>query len=151
MCQIHQDDDCLAAVACGLGGGSLVNAGVMLPTPASTRRKLKWPKDWERDWEFCQASAAAMLRIQTIPPKFQNTKVMDEVLREYCDSSADDPPLKLSVNFDMEDHLSATGSKKSGEMGSCLACGNCLAGCPFGAKNSTDKTYLISAVQVCFV
>ncbi|XP_031103102.1 uncharacterized protein LOC116006754 [Ipomoea triloba] len=143
--QIHQEQDCLAAVACGLGGGSLVNAGVMLPTPASTRRNPKWPKEWETDWEFCQASAAAILRIQTIPAKFQTAKVMDQVLRECLDSSADAPPLKLSVNFDMEDHH--LPSKTPRQMGTCLACGNCLAGCPFGAKNSTDKTYLVSAVQ----
>ncbi|KAJ6361854.1 hypothetical protein OIU78_002296 [Salix suchowensis] len=43
-------EDSLAAVACGLGGGSLVNAGVMLPTPTRARRNPKWPKEWEMDW-----------------------------------------------------------------------------------------------------
>ncbi|KAA8518556.1 hypothetical protein F0562_016030 [Nyssa sinensis] len=32
-------------------------------------------------------------------------------------------------------------------MSSCLACGNCLAGCPYNAKNSTDRNYLVSAIQ----
>ncbi|KAI3749923.1 hypothetical protein L2E82_20544 [Cichorium intybus] len=47
------------------------------------------------------------------------------------------------------DSLAATGAhlKRPKELGSCIACGNCLAGCPYNAKNSTDKTYLISAVE----
>ena len=41
-------------------------------------------------------------------------------------------------------------SMKLQQMNSCLACGNCLAGCP-DAKNSTDKNYIISAVQANFL
>ncbi|KAJ6698372.1 CHOLESTEROL OXIDASE [Salix purpurea] len=44
--QLHEQKDSLAAVACGLGGGSLVNAGVMVPTPTRARRNPKWPKEW---------------------------------------------------------------------------------------------------------
>ncbi|KAG6770376.1 hypothetical protein POTOM_026057 [Populus tomentosa] len=63
-------NDSLAAVSCGLGGGSLVNAGVMLPTPIRARRNLKWPKEWERDRDICESSAASMLRIQSSSVKF---------------------------------------------------------------------------------
>ncbi|KAG5556517.1 hypothetical protein RHGRI_006949 [Rhododendron griersonianum] len=49
-------------------------------------------------------------------------------------------PVKLSVTFDIEDKPNR--SLENQGMGSCLACGNCLAGCPYNAKNSTDKTYL---------
>ncbi|KAG5556516.1 hypothetical protein RHGRI_006948 [Rhododendron griersonianum] len=55
--QLYKQDDSLAAVACGLGGGSLVNAGVMILTPLRAQRNPKWPREWERDWESCEASA----------------------------------------------------------------------------------------------
>ncbi|XP_073154954.1 uncharacterized protein [Henckelia pumila] len=134
--QVYQQDDSLAAMACGLGGGSLVNAGVMMPAPVRTRRDAKWPKDWEMDWERCEALASDMLRIQKLPFMFQNAKIMEEVVdQDYFTSQ-----LKLSVNFSDEDG-------KNPETANCLACGNCLSGCPYNAKNSTDKNYLHSAIQ----
>ncbi|CAL5389209.1 unnamed protein product [Camellia sinensis] len=142
--ELYKQDDALAAMACGLGGGSLMNAGVMLPTPIRARRNPKRPKEWERDWEACQASASSMLRIQSVPVKFANAKIMEEVAGEEFEETSQGP-LKLSVNFEIEEQASNT--MKSQEMGTCLACGNCLAGCPYNAKNSTDKTYLVSAVQ----
>ena len=66
-------------MACGLGGGSLVNARVMLPTPVHARRNPKWPKEWERDWDDCEASAVAMLRTQSVPVKFPAAKVLGEI------------------------------------------------------------------------
>ncbi|XP_059645979.1 uncharacterized protein LOC132289661 [Cornus florida] len=142
--QVYIQDDSLAAVACGLGGGSLVNAGVMLPTPARARKNPKWPKEWERDWKMCEASASAMLGIQTVPVKFPNAKVMEEIVEEEMEESCRGS-LKLSVNFETEEQPS--NPTKSQEMGSCVACGNCLVGCPYNAKGSTDKNYLVSAIQ----
>ncbi|KAK9289704.1 hypothetical protein L1049_007863 [Liquidambar formosana] len=142
--QMYEQDDSVAMVACGLGGGSLVNAGVMLPTPVRARRNPKWPKEWEKDWEICEASASTMLRIQSVPTKFPNARIMGEIaeedMEETCQSS-----MKLSVNFDLEE--SPSNSMKPQQMGSCLACGNCMSGCPYNAKNSTDKNYLVSAIQ----
>ncbi|XP_038697798.1 uncharacterized protein LOC119995391 [Tripterygium wilfordii] len=144
--QVYEQNNCLAVVACGLGGGSLVNAGVMLPTPFRARRDPKWPKEWERDWDICEAFAAAMLRIQSVPVKFPMGKVMERIV----DGEMDESSIKLSVNFDLEDLPTHLGQSR--QMNSCLACGNCLSGCPYNAKNSTDKNYLLSAIQAgCIV
>ncbi|KAK3226904.1 hypothetical protein Dsin_006766 [Dipteronia sinensis] len=145
LLQVYEQGDSVAAVACGLGGGSLVNAGVMMPTPVRARRNPKWPKDWEGEWNSCEASAATMLRIQSVPVRFPNAKVVGDIaIGEIEDCSEDS--IKLSINFDLEEPLS------SQQMGSCLACGNCLAGCPYNAKNSTDKNYILSAIQAgCIV
>ncbi|KAI3871972.1 hypothetical protein MKX03_016745 [Papaver bracteatum] len=138
--QLHVQDDSVAAVACGLGGGSLINAGVMISTPVRIRRNPKWPKEWERDWDICEAAASSMLRAQSIPNEFSNAKVMKEIVEEEIEEFY--PNLfKLSMNFNAEEPESST------KMGSCLACGNCLSGCPYNAKNSTDKNYLALAVQ----
>ena len=88
---MYEQDDSLAAVACGLGGGSLVNAGVMIPTPIRARRNSKWPKEWEKDWEICEASASAMLRIQSIPVKFPIAKTMEEIAEREIEESFQSP------------------------------------------------------------
>lgn len=132
-------------MACGLGGGSLINAGVMLPTPVRARRDPKWPKAWEKDWDISEASAKKMLRVQSIPVKFQNAKIMEDVIEAEFETSIDDQ-LTVGMNFDIEEKL--FHSKRSHGAGSCLACGNCLSGCPYNAKNSTDASYLASAVEV---
>ena len=134
-------------MACGLGGGSLINAGVMLPTPIRARRNLKWPKEWERDWDVCESSAAAMLRIQSSSVKFPIAKVMGEIAEAEFEANIESS-VKLSVNFDVEEPPS--NPPRPEQINSCFACGNCLAGCPYNAKNSTDKNYLISAIQACF-
>ncbi|KAM7512686.1 hypothetical protein LguiB_011561 [Lonicera macranthoides] len=142
--QVYMQEDSLAAMACGLGGGSLVNAGVMLRTPVRAKRNPKWPKEWERDWEICEASASSMLRTQSIPIKFPNAKIMEQIVGEGCEEISQ-IPLKLSVNFDVEELPSNSGN--SNKTSSCIACGNCLSGCPYNAKNSTDKNYLASAIE----
>ncbi|XP_059595149.1 uncharacterized protein LOC132254185 [Vitis vinifera] len=145
--QVYEQDDSLAAVACGLGGGSLVNAGVMIPTPIRARRNSKWPKEWEKDWEICEASASAMLSIQSIPVKFPIAKTMEEIAEREIEESFQSP-MKLSMNFSRDEQQ--LDSMKPKQMGSCLACGNCLSGCPYNAKNSTDKNYIDLAVQAHF-
>ncbi|XP_038881939.1 uncharacterized protein LOC120073271 [Benincasa hispida] len=142
--QVFEQNDSLATVACGLGGGSLVNAGVMLPTPVLVRKDPNWPKEWERDWSFCEAAAAAMLKVQSIPVKFPSAKVLEEIVDEEIEGSFESS-LNLSINFDIEESLSS--SQKIQQRGNCLACGNCLAGCPYNAKSSTDKNYLLAAIQ----
>ena len=142
--QLYDQNDSLAAVACGLGGGSLVNAGVIVPTPVRARRNPKWPNEWERDWDNCEASALAMLRPQGVPVKFPVAKVFGEIADGQIEQSFE-TSVKLSINFNLEEPTA-----NSQTMGSCLACGNCLAGCPYNAKGSTDKNYLHSAIQAYF-
>ncbi|KAH0464804.1 hypothetical protein IEQ34_004907 [Dendrobium chrysotoxum] len=150
--QIHEEGDSLAAVACGFGGGSLVNAGVLLPTPIRTRRDPRWPKDWNKDWEHYERLASSMLGAQVVPAEFTNAQVMTQILEEEIEDYKPDP-IKLSINFgrkeeeeeeEEEERHNLVGSKK---LESCLACGNCLSGCPYNAKNSTDKNYLALAVE----
>ncbi|TYK07420.1 uncharacterized protein E5676_scaffold202G001470 [Cucumis melo var. makuwa] len=142
--QVFEQNDSIATVACGLGGGSLVNAGVMVPTPVLVRRDPNWPKEWERDWNFCESAATAMLKVQSIPIKFPSAKVLDEIVDEEIEGCFESS-LNLSIDFDLEESLS--NSRKIQQRGNCLACGNCLAGCPYNAKSSTDKNYLLTAIQ----
>lgn len=141
--QIHEQDDSLVGAICGLGGGSLANAGVMVSTPVRVKRNPKWPKEWKNNWEDCEASASAMLRPQSVPLEFANARAMREVCDEIEESSAGS--IKLIVNFGHE----GPDSIGSQRLEKCLACGNCMSGCPYNAKNSTDKNYLAAAIQAC--
>ncbi|ONK71300.1 uncharacterized protein A4U43_C04F7050 [Asparagus officinalis] len=134
--QVHDQGDSVAAVACGLGGGSLVNAGVIVPTPARVKKDPRWPKEWNKDWDLYEQFASSMLGAQSIPVEFPNARVMKQIAEEEIEDCRPDP-IKLSINF-------GQGSQQTE---SCLACGNCLSGCPYNAKNSTDKNYLASAIQ----
>ena len=91
-----------------------------------------------------------MMRIQSVPNKFPNAKIMEEVTEEDQYEATSQSSLKLGVNFDIEEVQPHDQISKSKDIGRCLACGNCLAGCPYNAKLSTDKTYLVSALQVRF-
>ncbi|PIA59188.1 hypothetical protein AQUCO_00400216v1 [Aquilegia coerulea] len=142
LIQVYEQEDSLAAVACGLGGGSLINAGVMVSTPLRARRNKKWPKEWNNDWEVCEAYASNMLQAQSVPVEFPNAKVMRQMVAdeiEECSPSS----IKLSINFKSKE--ASSNSMGSQTTDSCRACGNCLSGCPYNAKNSTDKNYLASA------
>ncbi|KAK4419409.1 hypothetical protein Salat_2353800 [Sesamum alatum] len=123
--KIHVQDDALAVTACGLGGGSLVNAGEMLQTTARARRDPRWPKDWEKIGTDDRQKSSEVSEFQ------DHGRVIGEEYEENIDN-----PMKLSMNFDIEEHVS--NSRRSQETGSCLACGNCIAGCPYNAKNSPD-------------
>ncbi|KAK9126349.1 hypothetical protein Scep_015195 [Stephania cephalantha] len=137
--QIHEQGDSVAVTACGLGGGSLINAGVLVSTPVRARRNPKWPKEWDKDWELCEATASTMLGSQSAPVEFSNDQVMNNIVEEEIEESFRSS-INLSINFE---------SSSQGKQGlsSCLACGNCLSGCPYNAKNSTDKNYLASAIK----
>ncbi|KAG9459072.1 hypothetical protein H6P81_003580 [Aristolochia fimbriata] len=146
--QIHIQGDSLTGVVCGLGGGSLVNAGVMASTPARARKNLKWPKEWYNGWEAYEASALEMLRPHSVPLEFPSASVMRRIAEEIEDMRPN--PIKLTMNIGGEGDRASAGAPQS--LGSCLACGNCMSGCPYNAKNSTDKNYLARAVQTgCIV
>ncbi|KAK9127825.1 hypothetical protein Syun_016622 [Stephania yunnanensis] len=137
--QIHEQGDSVAVTACGLGGGSLINAGVLASTPIRARRNPKWPKEWDKDWELCEATASTMLGSQSAPVEFSNDQVMNNIVEEEIEESFRSS-INLSINFE------SSSQGKEG-LSSCLACGNCLSGCPYNAKNSTDKNYLASAIK----
>lgn len=148
LLQILEEGDSLSAVACGFGGGSLINAGVLMSTPVRARRDTKWPKDWNKDWEHFEGLASSMLGAQVAPGEFPNARVIKQILQEEIEDYKPDP-IKLSIKFNRneeEDDERPAGNKM---LETCLACGNCLSGCPYNAKNSTDKNYLSLAIEAC--
>ncbi|XP_057857842.2 uncharacterized protein LOC131066953 [Cryptomeria japonica] len=137
--QVIKQEDSVAMVCSGLGGGSLINAGVMAPTPMRARRDPRWPKEWEGSWSSSQARAIKVLQPETIPHQFPSSKVMRDISGEIEESTLD--PIQTSIKFDQ-------GESSAGlHQNACMACGNCLSGCPYNSKGSTDKNYLALAIE----
>ncbi|BBN09662.1 cholesterol oxidase [Marchantia polymorpha subsp. ruderalis] len=139
--QIRVDGECLALTGAGVGGGSLINAGVVAPTPARTRRDPRWPPEWEKEWAKYEAMSASMLEPETVPYSFPKNEVMNAIKDEIED--VQDGPKNIKVSMRFSDVTNVAGIKQN----ACTACGNCISGCNYNAKNSTDKNYIAAALS----
>ena len=120
--------DVLALSGVGVGGGSLVYAAVLLEANAAVFADPAWEgADWQVELAPHYATAARMLG-RTVNPTFG---AQDAWLREAARSLgvADSyGPTPQGIDFD-----------------TCISCGACMTGCPEGAKNTVDRTYLAQA------
>jgi choline dehydrogenase-like flavoprotein/pimeloyl-ACP methyl ester carboxylesterase len=138
--------DVCALVANGLGGGSLINAGVMARPTDAVLRSDAWPQQLREGSGLADFYAEAermlaprqdrglnrfdQLSDDRIPPKFQ-------ALKELRSDAFTSAPLSIAID----------GGKNSAgvELNKCLGCGDCATGCNHQAKNSLDQNCLVSA------
>lgn len=130
----------------GLGGGSIVWAGVLLEPgedfyAAPAMRALG--VDWRSELAPHLARAARMLGRVTSPHRGP----MDDHLRAAARAvGAEDTygPVPLAIHFGREGvtepdpFFGGEGPDRTG----CRLCGECLLGCPYGAKNQLTRNYL---------
>jgi cholesterol oxidase len=130
-------------VGCGLGGSSLINAGVSLRAQRRVFDDPAWPRDLRVEIDTALSNAydraEEMLRPSPYPklypllPKLHALKTAAERLEVPCLK----PPLNVSFH---------TGINHVGvHQGACRLCGDCIAGCNHSAKNSIAMTYLPDA------
>lgn len=114
----------------GVGGGSLVYAAVLLRPSRATLGAPGWQipgVDWDAELDPHFATSAAILKRQVNPHR----GVQDVWLQEAAES------LGVGESF---------GATPQGiDFDACVQCGQCITGCPFGAKQSMDRTYLREA------
>ena len=114
----------------GVGGGSIVYAGVLLHPKPEAWQAPGWTAtglDWAAELAAPYDAAAAMLGRQTNP----HSGVQDAWLA----SAARD--LGVAGTF--------ASTPQGISFADCVRCGACITGCPHGAKNSVDRTYLAQA------
>jgi cholesterol oxidase len=127
-------------VGCGLGGGSLINAGVALRPDPRVFADSAWPEavngDGLLDLGFARASA--MLR----PSRYRNAPSLTKYRAlEAASAAFDVPPVAAPVVVSFEDVVNPAGVAQP----ACTLCGDCCSGCNVGAKNTVAMTYLPDA------
>lgn len=138
-------DDVNVLVGNGLGGGSLINAGVMeRPLPAVFTHG--WPDRVNLDEESLRAGyerAARMLQPQRLPesaaqPPPRKLSVLRGLAWGSFGAAAEAQDLRCAATVNHDGKPSAAGV----EMAACTRCGDCVSGCNHGAKGSLDTSYL---------
>ncbi|MGA7456198.1 MAG: GMC family oxidoreductase [Methyloceanibacter sp.] len=127
-------------VGCGLGGGSLINAGVALRPDARVFADPAWPDELSADGllELGFRRAAAMLR----PSRYANAPELTKYRALQSASTAFGvPPVAAPVAVSFEDNVNPAGVAQP----ACTLCGDCCSGCNVGAKNTVAMTYLPDA------
>jgi cholesterol oxidase len=135
-------DDMHVLVACGLGGGSLVNAGVALRPDARVFADEVWPGQIRQDGllEEGYARAARWLRPARHDGAAQSTRFKAlAAAGTTLGVEPETPPVAVSF----EANVNPAGIAQP----ACTLCGDCCGGCNVGAKNTVAMTYLPDAVR----
>jgi cholesterol oxidase len=128
--------------ASGLGGGSLINAGVVLRPDLGRLRKAGWPDAVVSDGLLLKglARAETMLGVAPVPDPERFAKFAG--MRKAAEASGRPlqlPPMTISHT---------AGQNAAGVLQyACRYCGDCWSGCNVGAKNTVGITYIADAVD----
>jgi cholesterol oxidase len=149
--RFHVDDDIGVITGCGLGGTSLINAGVVRRPDPEVMDDPCWPAELRADEGGLLARgferAEAMLRPLPYPdrssegkstPRLPKLDALEAAARAVGGSFT---RTRLAVTF--EAGTSPAGIRQP----ACKLCGDCLTGCNHGAKSSLLVNYLPDARQ----
>jgi cholesterol oxidase len=137
-------DDINVAVGCALGGTSLINAGLALRPDPRIFENGRWPEELtdRAELEPYVQRAEAMLRPAVYPeslPALAKFKALEQCAKAMGLPFARLPAL---VNYTpLANGLNHVGVPQ----GTCVACGDCLTGCNYAAKNTVLMNYLPEA------
>lgn len=133
-------DDMHVLVGCGLGGGSLVNAGVALRPDARVFADAAWPGQIRQDGWLDEGfrRAEAWLAPESDPragdlPKYRALEAAGDALGHRAIAP------RVAVSF--FERINAAGVHQP----ACTRCGDCCGGCNVGAKTTVALTYLADA------
>ncbi len=137
----------VTVLANGVGGGSLINAGVM-ETPRPEVFLSGWPADLSdlNTWSTFYDRAAEMVgaRIAGAPNKIDNHPDGLPSKHQALQSIAPGSTFRSAeMTVAMTDRTNAANVW----LNQCLGCGDCATGCNFGAKESLDLNLLVQAHQ----
>ncbi len=137
---VRLGDDMHILTGCGLGGGSLVNAGVALRPDARVFADEIWPGQLRQDGLLDEGYRRAQVWLAPARDPRSSEMTKYQALDAAGQASGDTtiaPP--VAVSFD--DRVNAAGLQQS----ACTRCGDCCGGCNVGAKNTVALTYLPDA------
>ena len=135
-----------ALVGNGLGGGSLINAGVMAEPAPEVFQNGHWPRAFDaaavakRFNAIKDALGAEPMPSASLPLKY---RALERLASGYDDSRGTQKvaPACVAVSFRSATTFAGVEQKP------CLSCGNCISGCNFQAKNTLATNYLPAAYR----
>ncbi|MGD9786027.1 MAG: GMC family oxidoreductase N-terminal domain-containing protein [Hyphomicrobiaceae bacterium] len=129
-------------VGCGLGGGSLVNAGVALRPDPRVFADEVWPGEIRQDGTLDEGYARAERWIapQSDPRADEMTKFQ---ALQSAGRGAGHETIAPRVAVSFSERVNAAGIRQP----ACTRCGDCCGGCNVGAKNTVALSYLPDAVR----
>lgn len=143
-------DDLCALVGNGLGGGSLINAGVMALPKKEVFASPRWPRAFRQASTvdaFFELGAALGKRLgatRTIKSLDHPEPIKYQALGRYGGRAQVEPvPITVALTDKAEDFRTDAGIR----LDACVRCGNCATGCNHNAKVSLDVTLLAEARQ----
>ena len=128
--------------ATGLGGGSLINAGVVLRPNFERLRKAGWPEAVLSDGLLNEGvkRAQTMLGVAPVPAP--------ERFAKYASMRRAAAAVGAEVQLPSLTLAHEPGRNAAGVMQyACRNCGDCWSGCNVGAKNTVGITYIADAVD----
>ncbi len=137
---VRMGDDVHVLVGCGLGGGSLVNAGVTLRPDPRVFADPIWPGQLAQDGLLDEGYARARrwLRPARDPRAQERTKYK---ALQRSSAALGVSPIAPEVAVSFEATINPAGIAQA----ACTGCGDCCGGCNVGAKNTVALTYLPEA------
>jgi cholesterol oxidase len=140
---VRLGEDMHILVGCGLGGGSLINAGVALRPDARVFRDPVWPEAVAADGLIDEgyARAARWLRPATDPQAAERSKY--RALAQSGPALDGGSVVTAPVAVSFADTVNPAGIAQP----ACTHCGDCCGGCNVGAKNTVALTYLPEAAR----
>ena len=144
---IRLGQEVTTVVANGVGGGSLINAGVM-EVPLPSVFQTGWPSALEdlSSWQSHFDRARDLLGASINGVRNTIADHVDGVPRKFQAFSAIAPTgtfRPAAITVAMKDSISSGNVN----LKKCVRCGDCATGCNFGAKNSLDVNLLVRAQQ----
>lgn len=147
--EMHINDDISILTGCGLGGTSLINASVLIEIDPRCFNDPTWPRAFVNDVDTALKSgyqkARLMLGSNPYPEGKKNYPVLKktEAMRKCGKALGVESKLTpLAVNFTQhENGVNHVGVPQA----PCNLCGDCVTGCNYTAKNTTQMTYLPDA------
>ena len=142
LLDVKVGSDVSALVANGLGGGSLINAGVMLEPPPAVRATLEaltgpLSDYYARARVLLGAEANTILDHESAPAPLKYTALKQMAQRLGRDDGFGAAPITVA----MRSRPNAAGIA----LDACRLCGDCATGCNFNAKDSLDTNLLVMA------
>ncbi|MGE6784271.1 alpha/beta fold hydrolase [Ensifer adhaerens] len=136
----------VTVVANGVGGGSLINAGVM-EVPDAKVFQSRWPDDlkdlttWRQYFDrACELLGGAKNGVaNSISKHPDGIPQKHKSFRNIAPSGFREAAITVA--------MTDTESSGNVKLNKCVRCGDCATGCNFGAKNSLDVNLLVTALR----